>query len=460
MSVGKYSWYYVYFTDLFGTFRRVLLHSSLLDEKAFKEGLGKLDGSSVRGFTTISESDLVLKPDPKTILPYPWCGDLCEEGVGRVIADVYKPRGRERLPQDPRGAARRVEELLAERGLRALMAAELEYFIFDGIKVKLEPHIQYSEIIANKAPWSEAGGLKVAFKDGYYVPSPHDAGEEVKYRIIRTLTRKYGIKVEVSHHEVAGASQHELNFQPGSPVETADRIQLIKEAVKTEAALSGKVATFMPKPITGDNGSGVHVHVSIWSGDTNLFYDESDEYAGISGFARSFIAGILEHARPLSAIVSPTVNSYKRLVPGFEAPVYLVWSKANRSAAIRVPAYHRKASAARIEFRSPDPSMNPYLALSAVILAGLDGVDRKLDPGDPVDENVYLMTPEKRRQLGIKTLPRSLDEALDELESDHEWLLRAWPRELLEKYIEMKREETKKLAMWVSPAELDYYAGV
>lgn len=456
--LSRTKWTYIYFTDLQGVFRRVLVRSDMLDEEAFREGLGKLDGSSVKGFTSIDESDMVLKPDPDTIMPYPF--HTLEEPVARLIAEVYKPGGKERYPRDPRLAARRTVELLASQGLRAVMGAELEFFIFDSVSVQVEPWYQSLEISSIEGPWEGEAPTLNLMKDGYYVPAPRDTTEDLKLEIAGVLEEYYGIRVEVLHHEVAAASQHEINFQPGNPLETGDRIQLIKEAVRTIAAEEGYAATFMPKPLYGDNGNGMHVHVSIWEGDKNIFYDENDDYAGISQYARYFIGGIIEHGRALSAIVNPTVNSYKRLVPGFEAPIYLAWSRANRSAAIRIPVYKKKMSSARLEYRSPDPSVNPYLALSAIILAGLDGVRRKIDPGSPVDENIYRMSPERRRQLGIKVLPRSLDEALDCLETDNEWLLQAWPKDLVEAYIELKREEARTVNSYVSPAEIQYYFGL
>ncbi len=457
MKGSKYSWLYVYITDLSGMLRRVLIRVPEGKDPRELGALGKLDGSSVRGFTTIEESDLVLKIDPETLLPYPWCGGLCEEGVGRVFADVYWPGGIERLPFDPRFAAQKTEQILNGMGYRSVVGVELEFFIFDGLEVEVHPWRQYLEIFSQQAPWSLDASTKIKMKDGYYVPSPQDTLEGLIRKIIKTLEEYYGIKVEATHHEVAAAGQYEINFQPGTIKETSDRIQLIKEAVKTEAARDGKTATFMPKPITGDNGNGAHVHVSLWKGDENAFYDENDPYAGLSDIARSFIAGLIEHGPALSAIVNPTVNSYKRLVPGFEAPIYLVWSKSNRSAAIRIPSYMKNPRTTRLEFRSPDPSMNPYLALSAIILAGLDGVRKKLDPGSPVDENVYRMPAHRRRQLGIRVLPRSLHEALDHLESDHDWLLHGWTKEMYERYVEIKREEASQVGSWVGPAELEYY---
>lgn len=452
----RFGWVYVYFTDLLGGFRRFLMSARLLDDRAYSEGLGKLDGSSVPGFASIEESDLVLKPDPATLMPYPWCGDLCEEGVARVIADVYLRGGRERHPVDPRGALARAMELLGGEGLEALVSAELEYFLFDEVQVVLEPFLQAVRFESEEGYWSSDPSTMSRRKDGYYAPSHRDVYEDFKHSLLRLLRDTYGIEAEVSHHEVASAGQQEINTPPASPMEVADRLQLLKEAIRVEALNSGLTATFMPKPLTGENGNGLHVHVSIWRGGENMFYSQDDPY-GLSGYARSFIAGILEHGRALSAIVSPTVNSYKRLMPGYEAPIYLVWGASNRSAAIRIPLYHVTPGKARLEYRSPDPTMNPYLGLSAIILAGLDGVRRKLDPGDPVEENVYRMSPERRRSLGIRQLPRSLDEALDELETDHQWLLQAWPRELLERYIDLKREEARRVNEWVSPAEIYHY---
>ena len=470
LELEKFNWVYVYFTDLLGGFRRVLVNSTLLDKKAFEEGLGKLDGSSVPGFASIEESDLVLKPDPSTLMPYPWQETVYEyddediisipgERIARIIADVYLRGGKERHPADPRGAMARTVSLLEREGIKALVSAELEYFLFNSAKVTLKPYEQYMSIESVEGYWSSERSRINLRKDGYYAPAYRDRFEHFKIRLASLLKRYYGIEVEVIHHEVASASQHELNTPPADPLRVADRLQLIKEAIKYEALNDNLSATFMPKPLTGENGNGLHVHVSIWRGGENLFYSQDDKY-GLSSYARSFIAGILEHGRALSAIVSPTVNSYKRLMPGYEAPIYLVWGASNRSAAIRIPLYHVSPKKARLEYRSPDPSMNPYLGLSAIILAGLDGVRRKLDPGDPVEENVYRMPPERRRSLGIRQLPRTLDEALDELESDHQWLLEAWPKELLERYIELKREESRRVNEWVSPSEIYYYYDV
>ncbi len=445
-------WSYIYFTDLIGFSRRVLVKSSKIDDKAFKYGLGKLDGSSIRGFAPIENSDLVLKPDRSTIKMYPWMEDTV-----RMIADIYLPGGKIPFQLDPRYIARETVDFLEEKGWTAKVAAELEFFIFDEVRVRVDPWLQYVRIDSTEAPWSTIIKDMNIHKDGYYTVPPRDKSEGIKKEIAETLERYFDIEVEVMHHEVAAASQHEINFEPGNPLTTADNIQIIKETVRTVADINNAAATFMPKPIFGDNGNGMHVHISLWSGDHNMFYDKDDKYAGISEVARYFVGGLIEHGRALSAIVSPTVNSYKRLVPGYEAPIYLAWSKANRSAAIRIPGYGKGEKQARIEYRSPDPSANPYLALSAIILAGIDGIKEGIDPGDPVDKNIYKLTTHERRALGIKELPKSLDEALDCLESDNEWLLQVWPKELLERYIELKREEARRVSSYVSPIEFVEY---
>jgi glutamine synthetase len=364
----------------------------------------------------------------------------------------------ERLVRDPRYVSERVDEYFMSSGLRPYVSAELEYFIFDKVNVVVDSWRQELSIVSSESYWSTTVPFNRE-KDGYYVTYPKDKFQDLKLEIAEVLEKYFGLTVEVVHHEVASA-QHEINFNGSNTTGTSDNIQTVKYVVKSLTYRKGCIATFMPKPVYGDNGSGMHVHVSIWRGDENLFYDPNDEYVNLSQYARYFIGGLIEHGRALSAIVSPTVNSYKRLVPGYEAPVYLVWSKANRSAAVRIPAYSNSHKSKRVEYRPPDPSANPYLALSAILLAGVDGVNRKLDPGDPVDENIYRMTPLRRRELGIKELPRSLDEALDELECDNEWLRPIFPKELIDSYIEVKREEVKKVTTYPTPIEVYHYIDI
>jgi len=441
------NWILLQFTDLLGSLRQVTI------SRFVNTLVGRFDGSSVKGFANIEESDLSLKPDFSTYALIPW-----SNSTARLICDVYLASTR--LSKDPRYVAQKVDNILLDQETRAFISAELEFFIFDKIHVKIDIWRQYYEIWSSEGYWSSEPPFNHT-KDGYYSHYPRDRFEDLKIEIGNTLNNYFGLKVEVLHHEVAAASQHEINFRGGSVTYLGDAIQTAKFVIKSLAHKRGFIATFMPKPIYGDNGSGMHIHVSIWRNNVNLFYDPNDEYAGLSQFARYFIGGLIEHGRALSAIVSPTVNSYKRLVPGYEAPVYLVWGKANRSAAIRIPAYNNfDNSTIRIEYRPPDPSSNPYLASAAIILAGLDGVKKKIDPGSPIDENVYKMSRERRRSLGIKELPRSLDEALDELECDNEWLKPAFSTELIETYIELKREESRKITSYPSPIEIFSYINV
>jgi glutamine synthetase len=444
--LGGKIWLDIMFTDLLGVLRVV---SYRIDEdriSKISEVIGKTDGSSVYGFTGIEDSDLFLYPIEGTLARASW-----EAGRYIVLSRVYK--GRERFSRDPRLVAEKTEEVLGDWGYEALVSAEPEFFIVDKIDVGIERNKGvYSQRLK---VFSHEMALEHLFpvKRSYQMPL-EGRFEQAVTEIIRGL-EAMGIRAEVIHHEVA-ISQFELNFSGGSPTYVSDTIQLIKLGIRKILGRLGLQPLFIPKPFWGDNGSGLHIHISLWRDGVNIFHDESDRYAGISQVCRYFIGGLLEHGPSLSAIVSPTVNSYKRLVPGYEAPVYLTWGRSNRSAAVRIPiAMSRDRT--RIEYRPPDPTSNPYLAVSAIILAGIDGIERKIDPGDPVDENVYKMTSERRRQLSIKSLPRSLDEALDNLESDYKYLLRAFPKELIEAYIELKREEARRVSSTPSPIEYMEY---
>jgi glutamine synthetase len=445
-------WVDLQFTDLIGYLRHMTISSRAISIENINDMLGKLDGSSIKGFTDIEESDLVLKPALDTFNVIPW-----ENGLGRMICGIFI--GNSRFLKDPRYTTEKLDSYLMEQNLKLFISAELEFFIFDNVKVSIDTWRQNFEIYSSEAPWNGTAFVN-RYKDGYYSVYPKDKFQELKIEIGDILTKFFNIDVEVVHHEVAAASQHEINFRGGTSTFTADSIQTIKFVIKSIAFRKGFTATFMPKPLYGDNGNGMHVHVSIWRDNENIFYDPDDSYAGLSQYGRYFIGGLMEHGRALSAIVSPTVNSYKRLVPGYEAPIYLVWGKGNRSAAIRIPGYKRNGASIRIEYRPPDPSANPYLALTAIILAGLDGIKKKIDPGDPIDENVYKLSRQKRKELKIKELPRTLDEALDELESDNEWLKPILPQELIESYIEVKREEAKKILAYPTPIELYYYLDI
>jgi len=458
LSRDGIEWVDLQVTDLSGKLHHVTIHRSMVDEDSLKEGFGKLDGSSVAGFSTIDDSDLVLKPVIESYAVLPWY-----EATARFLTQVYWNLGRGRFERDPRWVSERTEELLAGEGLTAYTSVEPEFFIFDGMEFNVSMGEAYYRLYSSEATWSsdDYKGIRTRPKKGYYPAPPQDQLMDIRMEIVNTLRRNFNVPAEVHHHEVATGGQAEVNFRFATPTVTGDRLQTLKYVAKMVAYKHGKVATFMPKPVLNDNGSGMHTHVSIWRGDTNLFYDESDEYAELSQYARYFIGGLLEHGRALSAILSPTVNSYRRLVPGFEAPVYLAWSRANRSATVRVPVYYKGDSRSkRIEYRPPDPAANPYLALPAIIMAGLDGVRKKIEPGDPVDENIYHMSAEKRRQLGIKSLPGSLEEALQELESDNEFLKPAFSESVISAYLDLKWGEVKEARLHPSPIEFLMYHDV
>jgi L-glutamine synthetase (EC 6.3.1.2) len=460
LKKNNIKWVDLQFTDLPGRLQHITIPAGEFTEESFKTGFGKLDGSSIKGFTTIYESDMVLRPVASTMALIPWT-----PGVARVITEVHWGGGKGRFERDPRNIAETAEKHQENEGYVSFFGPELEFFIFD--KVELDAALPQSgtgyKVYAREAPWSKNGSFVIRYKEGYYPAPPVDQLMDIRLEAINTLVDYYGFYIEATHHEVATAGQGEIDFRFSTTVDTADKVQTLKYVVKNVAAKHGMVATFMPKPIYGDNGTGMHTHFSLWTkdGKKNLMYDPNDEYAELSQIGRYIVGGLLEHGRALSAIVSPTTNSYRRLIPGYEAPVYLVWSKSNRSAAIRIPAYYKgMEKAKRLEYRPPDPSSNPYLGFAAMLMAALDGIKKKIDPGDPVDENIYHMSEEKKKQLKIRELPRSLDEALDELESDSEFLKPVFNSSLLSAYIDLKREEAKVMQQYPHPMEIYYYLDV
>lgn len=399
-----------------------------------------VDGSSVRGFAKIDESDLLLVPDRSTLRPAP----MSSFKVATVIADVYEGFGRGRLARDPRHVSQLMEEHLAHEGLLCQAGPEVECFIFDDIVLggNSGPDILSAE---------RAGKYPIRKKGGYDAPPFQDSLMELRFEVAEILKKNYLIKVTNLNHEVASSGQIEINFMHSTITKAADNVQIYKDTVRSVAKKHNKVANFMPKPVfdesdprgeESDNGSGMHVSVSLWSGASNIFYDASDSYAELSQEGRYFIGGVLTHASSLAALVAPTVNSYHRMVPGFEAPVYAAWSRGNRSAVLRVPVNDRNnAKSKRIEFRAPDPSANPYLAFSAIVAAGLDGINKKVEPGNPVNEDIYKMSDHARTDLGIKSLPGSLQESLEALKSDQDYLKPCFQGDLLETYIALKQGE-------------------
>ncbi len=453
-------WVDLQFTDLPGRYHHITVPASDFDEDVFRNGFAKLDGSSIRGFTSINESDMLLMPIPETLAVLPW-----SSGIARMMTEVHWGGGRGRFERDPRGIAEAAENLQRELGYKSYFGPEPEFFIFD--RVELDVAMPQSgtayKISSSEAPWQKSGGFVVRHKEGYYPAPPVDQLMDIRIEAVDVLTNDFGFKIEATHHEVATAGQGEINFRFSTLVDTADKVQTLKYVLKNVAAKHGKVATFMPKPMFGDNGTGMHTHFSLWDvdGKKNFMFDREDPYAELSQLGRYAIGGILEHAGALSAIVSPTANSYRRLIPGFEAPVYTAWSKSNRSAVIRVPAHYKgMEKSKRIEYRAPDASTNPYLAFSALLMAALDGIKRKRDPGTSTDENIYHLSRQKRKELGIGELPRSLTEALDELGADSGFLKPVFNSSLIETYMELKREEVDALAQHPHPMEVYYYLDV
>lgn len=450
-------------SDLPGAQHHFNVPAQTVDEQFFITGQ-MFDGSSLRGFAGIHESDMQLFPDVTTayIDPFRVARTLV------VVFDIWNPRTGEMYDRDPRQVAKRAEKFLNETGIAdtAFFGAEAEFYIFDHVRHEVTPRRSLVEIDSNEAYWN-SGELRdgqnlahtINAKGGYFPVSPQDKQADLR-DAISTHLLEAGLQVERAHHEVGAPGQAEINYRFGTLLQAADDVQKFKYIVKNTAEQFGKTATFMPKPVFGDNGSGMHTHMSLWKNGDPLFYDE-EGYAGLSDIARWFVGGILHHAPSLLAFTNPTTNSYRRLVKGFEAPVNLVYSEGNRSAAIRVPITGSNPKAKRIEFRAPDPSSNPYLAFSAQLMAGIDGIERQIEPPAPVDKDLYDLTPEEA--LNIASLPTNLEEALISLESDHEYLLKGgvFHLELITSWIEMKRsEELAAIALRPHPYEFDLYYGV
>jgi len=418
------------FTDILGTVKNVSVPADQA-EKAFTEGI-YFDGSSIEGFVRIQESDMRLVPDPDTFAILPW-RNSDEHASARLICDVINTSTGEPFEGDPRYVLKQALERAEELGYTVNAAPEPEFFLFEE-----------DEDGRATTKTSDAGG--------YFDVAPKDLASDVRRDIIYGL-EEMGFEIEASHHEVA-QGQHEINFEYDDALSTADNVGTFRTVVRAIAAQHDLHATFMPKPIPRINGSGMHTHISLFKDGENAFHDEDDEF-DLSDEAHSFIAGILEHAPALAAVTNPTVNSYKRLVPGYEAPVYVAWSDRNRSALIRKPAA-RVPAASRIEARFPDPSCNPYLAFAALITAGLDGIERGLDCPDPVRENIYEFDEQTREEYGIETLPGDLGEAVDALEAD-EVVSEALGPHVAEKFVEAKRAEFEEYIVDVSQWELDRY---
>ncbi|WP_297502131.1 type I glutamate--ammonia ligase [Thermococcus sp.] len=438
-----------------------------IEGSAFEDGIG-FDGSSVRGFKSIEQSDMVWKPDPSTLRVIPWAEGIHASAV--MFGDVYEAGGRDQADCDPRGfVAKRLKKELGEEGRSAIFGPEIEFFVFDGIDAR---SLAWDLFVTPNGGEGDSWGAPrvipksreleelpiIRPKEGYFRAPPEDRTLEYRNELVYYL-EKMGIIVEYHHHEVATAGQVEFDFKPFGLVDVGDAFYIYKFVAKNVARMHGLLATFMPKPLYLDNASGMHVHQSLWEGEPfrgkNLFSDPDDEF-GLSQLARYYIGGLLEHAPALTALNAPTVNSYKRLVPGFEAPIFIAWSPRNRSALVRVPAYFKKPSAIRVEYRGADPSQNPYLGIAAQLAAGLNGIRKKIDPGDPVMKDIYKLTDREKRELGIGELPTSLKEALEALASD-EVIQRILGSHIYDAFMELKTEEWNQYSLYVTPWEFMKY---
>jgi glutamine synthetase len=430
------------FTDLPGMWQHTSFPATAFKADQVDEGLG-FDGSSIRGFQEIQASDMLLMPDETTAFLDPFT----QHKTLVLICDIRDPVTKDFYPRDPRGVARKAEAYLNSTGLgdRAFFGPEAEFFVFDDVRYGQSVHYGTYSVDSVEGHWNmpeDEGpnlGYKIRPKEGYFPVPPSDSLHDLRSEMALVMAQ-IGIDVECHHHEVATAGQCEIDMRFDTLVAMADSLIKYKYVVKNVAKAHGKTATFMPKPLFGDNGSGMHVHQSIWNGDKPTFGDPSG-YAGLSDTCRYYIGGLLKHAPALLAFAAPTTNSYHRLVPGYEAPVNLAWSVRNRSAAVRIPMYSDSPKAKRAEFRCPDPSCNPYLAFAAMLMAGIDGIKNRIDPGDPVDKNIYDLPPEELAE--IPTVPGSLGEALAALEADHEFLMEGdvFTQDFVANYLEYKRDK-------------------
>ena len=445
------------FTDLPGVQQHVSYPITELSEDSFEEGYG-FDGSSIRGWAAINESDMLLVPDPKTALMDPFFA----VPTLTLLCEVVDPITRQHYERDPRWIARKAEMYLGTTGLgdTAYFGAEAEFFIFDSIRFDSNPHSGYYHIDADEGRWNTGRegvnlGYRPRYKEGYFPVPPMDHMQDIRAEMVEVMI-KCGLNIECHHHEVATAGQCEIDQRFDTLIKSADNMMLYKYVVKNVARKHNKSATFMPKPLFGDNGSGMHTHQSLWTNGKPTF--AGDGYAGLSQTALWYIGGLLKHARALSAIIAPTTNSYKRLVPGYEAPVNLAYSRRNRSAACRIPMYSASPKAKRVEFRPPDPSSNPYLAFAAMLMAGLDGILNKIDPGEPLDKDIYDLSPEEMK--AVPSMPASLEEALQCLEEDHAFLLKGdvFSEELIETFIGYKKKsEADAVRLRPHPYEFSLY---
>ncbi len=450
------------FVDIAGRAHHISLPATEVDEDTFVNGVA-FDGSSISGFRGVEESDMVMMPDANSAYIDPFN----QHPTLNVMCDIYTPDGK-RYERDPRGIAHRAEEYLQTTGIgtTAFFAPESEFFVFDDVRYESSMNRSFYSVDSEEAGWNTAReeeggnlGFKVRIKGGYVPVAPVDSQQDLRSEMVQVM-QEAGLRVERHHHEGGTAGHAEINFRFDTLTSTADNLMKYKYIVHNVAKQWGKTATFMPKPLFGENGSGMHVHSSIFNGEAPLFY-EKGTYGNLSELALHYVGGILYHAPALIALTNPSTNSYKRLVPGYEAPVNLVFSKGNRSAAVRIPVAAVTPKGCRVEFRTPDSTANPYLAFAAMLLAGLDGIKRKLDPTalgyGPFDRNIYDLTEDEKRE--IRSVPTTLDEALNALEADSVFLTEGgvFTQDFINNYIAMKRRDAQAVALRIHPHEYSLY---
>ena len=448
------------FVDTFGTWQHFSMPIGELSEESFAEGLG-FDGSSIRGWKSIEASDMLAMPDPDTAFIDPYCA----VPTLSLTCTIAETGTLEAYTRDPRGIAQRAEKHLLGTGLadQAFFGPEAEFFVFDNVQFDSKSNGTFYSIESEEAVWNTGRdempnlGYKIRHKEGYFPVAPADTQQDIRTEMVLTM-EQLGVKIERQHHEVATAGQAEIDYRFDTLVRAADAMMVYKYVVKNTAKKHGKTACFMPKPLFGDNGSGMHTHQSLWKKGKPLFAGK--EYGGLSEMALYYVGGLLKHAKALCAICNPTTNSYKRLVPGYEAPVNLAYSARNRSAAVRIPTYSENPKAKRIEYRPPDPAANPYLAFAALLMAGLDGIANKIEPGEPLDKNIYELPPEELKK--VPNVAGSLSEALDCLEKDHKFLLQGdvFTEDFLDMWISSKRREHDAIRLRPHPYEFFLYYDV
>ncbi len=446
------------FMDLLGTWQHFSVPVSELEEHLFEDGLG-FDGSSIRGWQAINASDMLVIPDATTAVMDPFM----QIPTLSMLCNIFDPITKEKYSRDPRNIAQKAEAYLQSTGIgdTAYFGPEAEFFIFDDVRYRVDINQSFYFVDSAEGNWNTGRdegpnlGYKPRHKEGYFPVSPSDCLQDIRTEMM-LLMQKVGIAMECHHHEVATGGQCEIDMRFSPLVKCADNLMWFKYIVRNVAKRHGKTATFMPKPLFGDNGSGMHIHQSIWKAGKPLF--AGNGYAGFSEIGMHYIGGILKHAPALCAFAAPTTNSYKRLVPGFEAPVNLAYSSQNRSASVRIPMYSPSPKAKRMEARFPDPTANGYLTFAAMMMAGLDGIENKIDPGEPLDKNIYALGPEEL--ANIPTLPHSLEDSLKALEADHDFLLKGdvFTQDVIDKWVDYKMtNEVAQVRLRPNPLEFQMY---